>query len=67
MDQPHIKQVKGKSVVVPTLQDVERLARLQDGQAIATAPIRLTLARQYGTQMCCPFTVRRHLKTLGLL
>jgi hypothetical protein len=61
-----IKQVKGKSVIVPTLEDVARLARQQRG-TIETAPIRLSLAKEYGTQMCCPVTVRRHLKALGLL
>jgi hypothetical protein len=67
MEKVHIKQVKGKSVVVPALEDVKRLAGLQRGHTIETAAIRLSLAKEFGTQMCCPVTVRRHLKTLGLL
>lgn len=63
----HIKQVKGKSVVVPSLQDVADLVMGRAGKISDTAPIRHRLAEIHGTQMACPFTVRHHLKTLGLL
>ncbi len=64
---PEFKAVKGKSVVVPTLEDVAALVKGQSGKVTNTTPIRLALAQKYGTQMACPVTVRRHLKALGLL
>ncbi len=64
---PEFKRVKGKSVVVPTLNDVAALVKGRRAKITDTAPIRHALARQYGTQMACPVTVRRHLKLLGLL
>ena len=64
---PEFKMVKGKSVVVPTLANVAALVEGHAGKVNDTAPIRHALARKYNTQMACPVTVRRHLKTLGLL
>ncbi len=64
------KVVKGKSVVVPTLEDVAQQVSGLNGRVrkvTDTAPIRRALAEQFKTQMACPVTVRRHLKTLGLL
>ncbi len=63
----HTKQVKGKSVIVPSLQDVADLVKNHVGKVLDTTPTRHQLAALHGTQMACSVTVRRHLKALGKL
>ena len=64
-DETHIKVVKGKTVLVPSLALFKQ--HLPDqSQAVDTSRMRQSLTAAYGTQLVCPVTMRRYLKTLGL-
>ncbi|MEP6827479.1 MAG: hypothetical protein ABJA10_05345 [Aestuariivirga sp.] len=61
----HIKVVRGKKVLVPSLTLFKQHFPDQS-QAVDTSLMRQSLTAAYGTQLVCPVTMRRHLKTLGL-
>jgi hypothetical protein len=61
----HIKTVKGKTVLVPSLALFKQ--HLTDhSRFVDTLRLRQSLTKAYGTQLVCPVTMRRHMKTLGL-
>ena len=61
----HTKIVKGKTVLVPSLELFKQ--HLPAGMGpVDTAQIRRALSAAHGTQLVCPVTMRRHLKTLNL-
>jgi hypothetical protein len=61
----HIKTVKGKTVLVPSLALLQQFLPSQSGP-VDTAMMRKALTEAHSTTLVCPVTMRRHFKTLGL-
>ena len=67
MEQPWIKTVKGRAVLIPTVALVKASAERHMSSEGADVPaIRELLAHQFGAEYTCPVTVRRYLKELGI-
>lgn len=61
----HKKIVKGKTVLVPSMELFKQYLPKKSGP-IDTAEMRRAMTAAHDTQLVCPVTMRRHLKTLGL-
>jgi len=61
----HKKIVKGKTVLVPSLELFKQYLPKEPGP-VDTAQMRRAMTAAHGTQLICPVTMRRHLKALGL-
>jgi hypothetical protein len=61
----HIKTVRGKTVLVPSLALLQKYlpkhARMIDAQAL-----RQAMTADHNTALVCPVTLRRHFRALGL-
>jgi hypothetical protein len=67
MDEPWVKTVDNKSMLIPTVALVQKQAALHRcAEGADVSAIRKSLAAQFGTYSTCPVTVRRHLKALGI-
>lgn len=67
VEQPWIKTVKSRAVLIPTIALVKASADAHMSSEGTDVPaIRQELARVFGAQYTCPVTVRRHLKELGI-
>jgi hypothetical protein len=61
----HTKNVRGKTVLVPSLELVR--SNLDGaGRHIDANALRAKLKQQFSVQLICPVTLRRHLKALGV-
>ena len=61
----HKKIVKGKTVLVPSMELFKQYLPKEPGP-VDTAAMRVAMKSAYGTQMVCPVTMRLHIKALGL-
>jgi hypothetical protein len=64
-EKTHTKTVKGKLVLVPSLQLVKTVVEDSPGPFNAKA-LRARLKQMHEVQLICPVTLRRHFKTLRL-
>jgi hypothetical protein len=64
-DEPWVKTVRGKTMLIPTVELVRKEAEAAAG--LDARALRQALASRFGTDATCPVTMRRHLKTLGIL
>lgn len=63
-----VKTVRDRSMLIPTLDAVKAsIGKLNPQDEVDVTSLREALASQFGTDSTCPVTVRRHLKTLGVL
>ena len=60
----HLKQVRGKLVLVPSLALLESALPVGTGP-VDTKALRAHLLENSAAALVCPVTVRRHLKALG--
>ncbi|WP_332714059.1 hypothetical protein [Pelagibacterium mangrovi] len=57
-----------QSVLFPTVDMLsDKIARVPAGQLRELDEIREELAREYGTDITCPITTRRHLKVIAII
>jgi hypothetical protein len=64
-DQPWVKVVGKREVLMPTLDLVKASVEAAD-ETTSVLDVRQVLADQFGVDTTCPVTTRRHLQTLGI-
>ena len=64
-DEPWVKVVGKREVLIPTLDLVKASVEAADDKA-SVLDVRQALADQFGVDTTCPVTIRRHLQTLGI-
>jgi len=62
----HIKIVKGKTVLVPSLELLKSYLPAAS-KSVDTTALRKAMTTDHATALVCPVTMRKHLKELGLV